>query len=105
MATLKQKLRDLRSSKELSLDKLAEKVNMSKSYLWELENRDNVSPSAEKLSKIADALDVTLEYLLDDKTDQPSGEVEKQAFFRKYDNLDADVKKKIQDIMDVWGKK
>lgn len=99
------KLRNLREKKEYSLDKLAEITGISKSYLWELENRKSRSPSAEKLSKVADALGVTLEYLLDDAAAQPDKDVIKNAFFRKFDQLADDDQRKIQDIIEMWSKK
>ena len=46
--TLGDKLRRHRQEKGYSLDKLAEITESSKSYLWELENRDTRKPSAEK---------------------------------------------------------
>ena len=61
------KIRDLRKEKKLTLDKLAELTGSSKSYIWELENKNPPRPSAEKLSKIAEQLGVTIEYLLDDE--------------------------------------
>ena len=61
---LGKKIRQLRKNQGLTLEQLAKNANnMSKSYLWELENRDSQSnPSAEKLSFIADALNVTTDY-------------------------------------------
>jgi transcriptional regulator with XRE-family HTH domain len=50
------KLRSLRKQKGLTLDKLAEQAKLSKSYLWELENRESQRPSAEKLTALADVL-------------------------------------------------
>ena len=55
-----------RKDKGYSLDKLAELTESSKSYIWELENRDTRKPSGEKLTRIARALEVTTDYLLDD---------------------------------------
>jgi len=101
--SLKTKLRSLREKHGLSLDKLAEKTGVSKSYLWELENRDKGNPSAEKLAKIADSLGVSLSYLIDDEAMQPSEDMAKEAFYRKYDRLDDDVKKKIENIIDMWS--
>ena len=102
--TMKQKLRTLRENKGMSLDRLADISDTSKSYLWELENRENVKPSAKKLTKIADALDVTLEYLLHDSSELDSN-VTKEAFFRKYSKLSSQDQQKINDILDVWSKK
>ena len=65
MATrLGEKLHELRKQKKLTLDALAEQAGLSKSYLWELENRESQRPSAEKLSALADALGVAVSYLL-----------------------------------------
>ena len=60
---LGEKIRARRTELKMSLDALAVQTGSSKSYLWELENRDNPKPSAEKLSRIAEALKVTLEFL------------------------------------------
>ena len=48
-ATLQEKLKQLRTKKGYSLDELAKLSGSSKSYLWELENRPERKPSAEKL--------------------------------------------------------
>ena len=82
-ASLGDKLRRHRQEKGYSLDRLAEITESSKSYLWELENRDTRRPSAEKLTRIAQALDVTTDYLLDESA-TPNEEVMKEAFFRKF---------------------
>jgi hypothetical protein len=42
------KIRALRKQKKLSLEQLAELTDSSKSYIWELENKDDPKPSAEK---------------------------------------------------------
>lgn len=102
--SLMQKLRSLRGQKGLSLDDLAKITDISKSYLWELENRDKRNPSAEKLSKIANALDVTINYLLDDNVNSPNSDTLREAFFRKYENLKEDEQKKILDIIKSWSK-
>lgn len=52
-ATLRETLKKLRTDKGYSLDELARLSGASKSYLWELENRDDRKPSAEKLIDIA----------------------------------------------------
>ena len=98
------KIRRHRQEKGYSLDKLAKLTESSKSYLWELENRDTRKPSAEKLTRIAQALEVTTDYLLDESA-TPNQEVFKEAFFRKFSKLDADDQKRIEQMIDVWGKK
>lgn len=102
--SLGEKIRRHRQEKGYSLDKLAEITGSSKSYLWELENRDTRKPSAEKLTRIAQALSVTTDYLLDESAG-PDEQVVKEAFFRKFSKLDVEDQKKIEQLIDVWGKK
>lgn len=98
------KIRHHRQEKGYSLDRLAELTNSSKSYIWELENRDTRKPSGEKLTKIAEALSVTTDYLLDDSAES-SEEVIKEAIFRKLTKLDPEDRKKIEQLVDIWRKK
>lgn len=101
---LNEKLKQKRAELGLSLNQLAERSNTSKSYLWELENRDTLKPSAAKLSGIAAVLNVTTEFLLDEKADLEDGHL-KEAFFRKFNRLEDDDKKRIEDMIDLWGQK
>jgi transcriptional regulator with XRE-family HTH domain len=102
--TLGEKLRAHRQKLGYSLDDLAGLSDSSKSYLWELENRDTRKPSAEKLTKIAEVLQVTTEYLLDEKADMDDAQI-KEAFFRKFNKLEDGDKKRIEDMINAWGKK
>jgi transcriptional regulator with XRE-family HTH domain len=103
-ASLKDKLREHRKKLGYSLDELARLSDSSKSYLWELENREERKPSAEKLTKIAEVLKVTTDYLLDEKAEMNDGQM-KEAFFRKFNRLDDGDKKRIEDMIEAWGKK
>ena len=96
------KIRDLRKEKKFSLDKLAELTDSSKSYIWELENKDDPKPSAEKIDKIASVLDVTVEYLMSDTQAAPDEKVADEAFFRKFQRLSDPDKKRIRKILDAW---
>lgn len=98
------KMKRHRQEKGYSLDKLAELTESSKSYIWELENRDARKPSGEKLTRIAQALEVTTDYLLDESA-EPGDAVLKEAFFRKFSKLDPDDQAKINQMIDAWGKK
>lgn len=103
-ASLREKLKKHRKDAGLSLDDLARISDTSKSYLWELENRDTRKPSAAKLTKIAEALSVTTDYLLDDNADLDDAHI-KEAFFRKFNRLPAEDKERIQDMIDAWSRK
>src|SRR5262245_61136914 len=65
--SLAKRLRKLRESQNLSLDEVATKAKISKTYLWELEKDTSgeKKPSADVLLRIANALSVTIADLLD----------------------------------------
>jgi transcriptional regulator with XRE-family HTH domain len=64
--SLAKKIHKLREEKDLSLDELAERAKISKTYLWELEGdtEGTKKPSADVLMRIATALSTTLADLL-----------------------------------------
>ncbi|MFD1122488.1 helix-turn-helix domain-containing protein [Methylophilus flavus] len=105
MATgLGDKIFQLRKDKKLTLDALAEKAGLSKSYLWELENRESPRPSAEKLSAIADVLGVATSYFMEEDVRVPEERHVDEAFFRNYKNLDSDAKEQLRKILDTFKK-
>lgn len=99
------KIRDLRKQQGYTLEKLAELTESSKSYIWELENKEPPRPSAEKVAKIASVLGVTTDYLVSSTKASPSEEVLDKAFFREYQGLDESTKEKLRELVKVWGKK
>ncbi len=96
------KIRAQRKQKKLSLEQLAELTESSKSYIWELENKDDPKPSAEKIGRIAAALELTTEFLLSHSVASPGEEVIDEAFFRKYKAMPEDTKKRLRKILDAW---
>lgn len=64
--SLAKKIRDERKKAGLTLDQLADKAGLSKTYLWELEqDQEGVKrPSADVVLKIADALSLTIADLM-----------------------------------------
>lgn len=102
---LGKKIRDLRKEKGYTLDKLAELTDSSKSYIWELENKNPPRPSAEKVARIASALGVTADYLMSSIESAPGEDVLDQAFFREYQELDDPTKERLRELVKVWGKK
>lgn len=101
--TLGEKVRRLRREKGLTLEQLGEMTDSSKSYIWELENKNPPRPSAEKIAKIAAVLGVTAEYLVDTHATTPDSDVVDSAFFRKYRSMDPATKARIRQMVDVWG--
>lgn len=102
-SSLGKKINQLRKAKSLTLEALATSIGAGKSYVWELENRD-INPSGERLTKIAEALGVTSEYLLDDERTEAEPSDLDQAFFRKYQKLPPTTKKQIDSILDTLKK-
>lgn len=100
---LGEKIHKLRKEKGLTLEQLAELTGSSKSYIWELENKSPPRPSADKLSKIAAQLGVTMDYLIDQEQKITEADATDEMFFRKYRQMDAEVKRKIRKMVELWG--
>ena len=98
-----EKIRTLRKAKGYTLDKLAELAESSKSYIWELENKNPPRPSAEKVSKIAAVLGVTADYLIDTTEVMKVEDATDAAFFRKYRKMDAPTKDRIRRMVELMG--
>lgn len=97
-----ERLQELRTreNQTLTLDELAKKVGSTKSYVWELENKPGIRPSAETVYKLAKALEVTVEELMDDRP----ADAADQVFFREYRGLKPKTKKRLKEIMDALKK-
>ena len=105
MATkLGEKIRLYRTNKGLTLDALAQQAGLSKSYLWELENRESQRPSAEKLQGIAVVLGVDVSFFLDDSVDDAQETHRDKQFFRSYSKLDDGAKEQLRRILDTFKK-
>lgn len=94
------RIKALRTERKLTLDQLAKLTESSKSYIWELENKNPPRPSAEKLAEIARALEVTVDYLLGN---EEAGSAEDKAFFRKYSKMSDDTRRQIRAIAETLG--
>lgn len=102
---LGEKLNALRKDQKLTLDQLADLSGLSKSYIWELENRESQRPSAEKLTALADALGVSSAYFLEDDFRPPEQKHKDEAFFRNYQKLPPEAKDQLTKIMETFKKK
>jgi transcriptional regulator with XRE-family HTH domain len=101
---LGEKIRALRKEKQLTLDALAGAAGMSKSYLWELENRESPRPSAEKLDALARILSAPVSYFLEESSIAPAEEDLNEAFFRNFKNLEAEDRERIRRIVETFRK-
>lgn len=102
MTALGDKIRELRKAKGYTLEKLAELTDSSKSYIWELENKNPPRPSADKIGKIATKLGVTTEYLMDTTRTVQVADATDEAFYRKYRQMDPATKERFRRMVDVW---
>lgn len=101
---LGEKIRALRKQSEMTLDALAIAASMSKSYLWELENRDSPRPSAEKLAALAKALGMPAGYFLEEDVSTPEERHFDEVFFRNYSELEAPDKERLRKILETFRK-
>ena len=97
------RIKELRTAQNLTLDQLAQATGSSKSYIWELENKDPPRPSAEKLAEIAKALGVTTDYLIG-REEQTLEQAEDKAFFRQYSGLPESTRRQIRAMAKILGK-
>ena len=98
--TFQEKVKEERERLGLSLEQLGAKIGSTKGYMWELENKESIRPSAEKVFGLAGVFGCSPDYLMDE-TGKIKRDVEQQdrAFFSKYQKLNADQKKLIQGIL------
>lgn len=99
--TFSTRVRNLRADRNMTLEELGKKIGSSKSYVWELENKPNIRPSAETAYKLAVALGVTVEDLLGEASEVAPDD---QVFFRDYKKLKPETKKQIRNILDALKK-
>lgn len=98
------KIRSLRKELQMTLDALAAAAGMSKSYLWELENRNSPRPSAEKLDALAKVLGRPVSYFLEDDEATPEEEHLNEAFFRNFKGLEKDDRDRVRKIVESFRK-
>lgn len=104
MATLREKLKAKRTEKGKSLDALAKDAGLSKSYLWELENRESPRPSLDKLQAIASALNIDVAFFIDDSIEDLQEDLKDRQFFRNYSKLKPETKEQLRVILDALRK-
>lgn len=103
-STFGARIKELRTAKGMTLDQLASATDSSKSYIWELENKNPPRPSAEKLSSIAAALGVTVDYLFG-RDEQTLDEAQDKAFFRQYSSLPEETRRQLREMAKILGTK
>ncbi|UOQ85023.1 helix-turn-helix domain-containing protein [Gracilibacillus salinarum] len=77
----------IRKKKNLTLSELAERADISKSYLSNIERNLNDNPSIHIIEKLADVLEVDLITLLDEKKPRTKDDLMWQHFISKLEEL------------------
>jgi len=99
--TFGEKVREERERLGLSLEALGTEIGSTKSYVWELETKETVRPSADKVFKLAEVFGVTPEYLMDDTGRiKREGDQSDKAFFSKFQKLDLKNKRILKGFLD-----
>lgn len=105
MATrLGEKLFALRKEQKLTLERLAELSGLSKSYIWELENRESNRPSAEKLAALAGVLGIAPTYFLEEDVREPEERHLDEGFYREYQKLGPKEKETLRNFVEALKK-
>jgi transcriptional regulator with XRE-family HTH domain len=102
--TIRDRIKSLRKKEKLTLDQLAEQAGLSKSYLWELENKEVPRPSGEKLAGVAKALNVTVDYLLGGDPTENLEAAEDKAFFREYEAMSPEARAQLRRLAKALDK-
>lgn len=100
MDTFGERLQRLRKRRNLTLDGLASQIGSTKSYVWDLENKPTIRPSADLVHRLATALDTTVGVLMGEAAPDDVPERD-QVFFRNYQKLQPDTKRRLSRIMDA----
>lgn len=87
--SLQSRIKALRKAKGLTLDELAAETDSSKGYIWELENKPAIRPSARKIMSVASALDTTVDFIMDGVLEPDADE---KALLRAYRGLPEKMK-------------
>ena len=92
-------LKEWREKQGSTLEELAKKIDSTKSYLWELENKPNARPSADLAYRLAVALETTIGVLMGET---PHDELQEgEVFFRKYQKLGDKTKRRLGKLLDA----
>ena len=97
------KIRELRRQKDLTQDELGRKTKIHGRYISKLENNHSV-PSIDIIKKIASALDITVDHLLYDKSDNLTKiNINDKQLLQKFeiiDKMDESKRRVVNEILD-----
>jgi transcriptional regulator with XRE-family HTH domain len=98
--TLGDKITMLRKQKNLSQGDLADKVSVSRDAIGKYE-RGDIMPTADKAKKMADALGVSLDFLMNDAVQEDAIDKDMLKRMQEVQKLPATEKDKITSVIDA----
>ena len=101
--SLSERLKEARTKKGLSQSDLAKKVKLHYTQIGRYENK-GAQPSADILSKLADALDVTTDYLMSGSQDEMAegiSDKELMTQFKRIAKLPKEKKAIVKELLDA----
>lgn len=93
------RMREIRISKNLSIQKVADEVGIQRNYVSQIEKGDKI-PSADTMIRIANALNVTMDPLLCDYLDA-ANQVIPAGIYDKIAKLPRDQQRHIERLIDL----
>lgn len=91
----------LRAKHKISLQKLADEIEVSKTHIWQLEKGVTEAPSLEIVKKIADFFNVTIQSLVGESPESENASALSLVMFRKFGELDEIDQKAITQMVDT----
>lgn len=103
MATLAERIKQLRKESHLTQEELAKELRVSKGAVgnWETGTR---KPSLEMLDEMADVFNCNMDYLLGNTNERPEFTLEERWIIKCYRNADKDTKEAVNVILRRFGR-
>ena len=86
---------------KLTIEHMAKEIPLSKGYFHQIETGHCTNPSAWVVMRIAQILEVPMEYLLDDNVETVEPKNTDQVFLRKFNKLSPRWKIKVGQMIDI----
>ncbi len=99
------KLKELRTGKRESLQRVADAVGASKAHIWELETGKSKNPSVELLTALAEHFEVPLATLVGENPNAPGEDPELVVMYRDLKRLEKHDRETIQVLLQALKEK
>jgi transcriptional regulator with XRE-family HTH domain len=100
-----ERVRKLREDHGFTLRQLGDKIGTSKSYVWQIENKEHPNPSANVVLDIARIFGVSPYYLIHDDLPEQSKNIEDVILINKLESLTNTDKLMVAEMVDALYKR